>query len=138
MAMSFAENEMFTQVGLGTPGGEMLRRYWHPIGFSSQLKGRPVRRRLLGEDLVLFRDDRGRLGILELRCLRRGASLELGDIEYGVLRCCCHGWLYYVDGRGLEQPGEPPESSLKDRIGQRAYKVRGLAGIIFAYLGPEL
>src|SRR5215510_1431148 len=78
MALSVAENEMFTRVGPGTPGGEMLRRYWHPIGFSSELKGRPKRRRLLGEDLVLFRDDRGRLGILELRCLHRGTSLEFG------------------------------------------------------------
>src|SRR5215831_7049555 len=79
MALSVAENEMFTQVGPGTPGGEMLRRYWHPVGFSSELKGRPKRRRLLGENLVLFRDDRGRLGILELRCLHRGTSLAFGN-----------------------------------------------------------
>ncbi|HEY6366393.1 MAG TPA: Rieske 2Fe-2S domain-containing protein [Candidatus Binatia bacterium] len=102
MALSFEENEMFTHVGAGTPGGEMLRRYWHPIGFSTELKGRPKRRRLLGEDLVLFRDDRGRLGLLGLRCLHRGTSLEFGHIEDGGLRCCYHGWLYDVEGRVLE------------------------------------
>ncbi|HEY6366696.1 MAG TPA: Rieske 2Fe-2S domain-containing protein [Candidatus Binatia bacterium] len=137
MALSFEENEMFTHVGPGTPGGKMLRRYWHPIGFSTELKDRPKRRRLLGEDLVLFRDDRGRLGLLGLRCLHRGTSLEFGHIEDGGLRCCYHGWLYDVEGRVLEQPGEPPESSFKERIRQPAYKVQELAGIIFAYLGPD-
>ena len=72
MALSIEENEMYTRVGPGTPGGDMLRRYWHPIGFSTELKGRPKRRRLLGEDLVLFRDDRGRLGLLEPAVLAPG------------------------------------------------------------------
>ena len=130
MALSIEENEMYTRVGPGTPGGEMLRRYWHPIGFSTELKGRPKRRRLLGEDLVLFRDDGGKLGLLDLRCLHRGTSLEFGHIEDGGLRCCYHGWLYDVDGRVLEQPGEPPDSSFKERLSQRAYKVQELAGIV--------
>ena len=93
MSLSVAENELITHVGPGTPGGEMMRRYWHPIGFASELKGRPLRRRLLGEDLALFRDDQGKLGILTLRCLHRGTSLEFGHIEDGGLRCCYHGWL---------------------------------------------
>ena len=113
----------------GTPGGEMLRRYWHPIGFSTELKGRPKRRRLLGEDLVLFRDDQGRLGLLELRCLHRGTSLEFGHIEDGGLRCCYHGWLYDVDGRVLEQPGEPPDSSFKERICNGLTRFRSLPGL---------
>ncbi len=137
MALSREENEMFTSVGPGTPAGEMLRRYWHPLGFVKELKTRPVRRRLLGEDLVLFRDDRGRLGILGLRCPHRGTSLEYGHIEDGGLRCCYHGWLFDVTGRCLEQPAEPAHSQFKDRIRQVAYKAEELGGVIFAYLGPE-
>jgi len=137
MALSVEENEVFTRVGPGTPCGEMMRRYWHPIGFSTELKGRPVRRRLLGEDLVVFRDDQGRLGLLALRCSHRGTSLEFGHIEDGGLRCCYHGWLYNVDGKVLQTPGEPPESSFKDRVLQKAFKAQEAAGIIFAYIGPE-
>ena len=86
MALSVEENELITHVGPGTPCGEMMRRYWHPIGLSAELKGRPVRRRLLGEDLVVFRDDQGRLGLLALRCSHRGTSLEFGHIEDNILR----------------------------------------------------
>jgi 5,5'-dehydrodivanillate O-demethylase len=135
--LSREENDLFTRVGPGTPAGEMLRRYWHPIGFAAELKNRPVRKRLLGEDLVLFRDDASELGLLALRCAHRGTSLEFGHIEDGGIRCCYHGWLYAVDGRVMEQPGEPPESNFKDRVRQRAYKVQELGGVIFAYLGPE-
>jgi 5,5'-dehydrodivanillate O-demethylase len=135
--LSRDENDLFTRVGPGTPAGEMLRRYWHPIGFAAELKKRPLRKRLLGEDLVLFRDDAGKLGLLALRCAHRGTSLEFGHIEDGGLRCCYHGWLYAVDGRVMEQPGEPPESNFKDRVRQRAHKVEELGGVIFAYLGPE-
>ena len=91
--LSREENDLLTRVGPGTPAGEMLRRYWHPIGFINELKKRPLRRRLLGEDLVVFRDDRGRLGLLALRCSHRGTSLEFGHLEDGGLRCCYHGWL---------------------------------------------
>ena len=80
MALSSEENEMLTRVGRGTPGGEMLRRYWHPIGFTKELKNRPVKRRLLGEDVVLFRDDKGRAGLLGLYCMHRGTSLEFGHV----------------------------------------------------------
>ena len=137
MALSVAENQLITHVGPGTPCGEMMRRYWHPIGFVSELKGRPVRRRLLGEDLVLFRDDRGSLGILTLRCPHRGTSLEFGHVEDGGLRCCYHGWLFDTEGKILQMPGEPPQSSYKDRIRQKAYKLDELGGLLFAYLGPE-
>ena len=135
--LSREENDLYTRVGPGTPAGEMLRRYWHPIGFAAELKKRPVKRRLLGEDLVLFRDDAGKLGLLTLRCAHRGTSLEFGHIEDGGLRCCYHGWLYAVDGRVMEQPGEPPESNFKERVRQRAYKVEELGGVVFAYLGPD-
>src|SRR5581483_4934678 len=135
--LSREENDLLTRVGPGTPAGEMLRRYWHPIGFAAELKKRPLKKRLLGEDLVLFRDDAGKLGLLTLRCAHRGTSLEFGHIEDGGIRCCYHGWLYAVDGRVMEQPGEPSESNFKDRVRQRAYKVEELGGVIFAYLGPD-
>lgn len=137
MALSSEENETLTRVGPGTPGGDMLRRYWHPIAFSSELKRRPKRRGILGEDLVLFRDDRGRVGLLGLHCLHRGTSLEFGHVEDGGLRCCYHGWLYDVEGGVLEQPGEPADSSFRKRIRQLAYPVQELAGMVFAYIGPE-
>jgi len=137
VSLSVAENELITHVGPGTPGGAMMRRYWHPIGFASELKKRPLRRRLLGEDLVMFRDDHGKLGLLTLRCSHRGTSLEFGHIEDGGLRCCYHGWLYDVDGKILQMPGEPSDSTYKDRIKQKAYKLEELGGILFAYLGPE-
>jgi 5,5'-dehydrodivanillate O-demethylase len=137
MPLSFEENETLTRVGPGTPAGAMLRRYWHPIGFVKELKEKPKRRRILGEDLVLFRDERGRLGLLGLRCSHRGTSLEFGHIEDGGLRCCYHGWLYDVAGQVLEQPGEPADSTFRERVRHPAYRVQELAGIIFAYLGPE-
>lgn len=137
MTMTAADNDLLTRVGPGTPAGEMLRRYWHPIGFVRELKGRPRRKRLLGEDLVVFQDERGRLGLLGQRCPHRGTSLEYGYIEDGGLRCCYHGWLFDVTGACLEQPAEPAENKFKDRIQHVAYAVEELAGIIFAYLGPE-
>ena len=135
--LSREENDLLTRVGSGTLVGEMLRRYWHPIGFINELKKRPLRRRLLGEDLVLFRDDRGRLGLLALRCSHRGTSLEFGHLEDGGLRCCYHGWLYDVEGKILEMPGELADSTFWQRLRHPAYQVQELGGVIFAYLGPE-
>jgi 5,5'-dehydrodivanillate O-demethylase oxygenase subunit len=135
--LSKEENDLLTRVGPGTPAGEMLRRYWQPIALAAELKERPKRRRLLGEDLVLFRDDRDRLGLLALRCSHRGTSLEFGHLEDGGLRCCYHGWLYDVEGRVLETPGEPADSTFKERIRHPAYRVQELGGVIFAYLGPD-
>jgi 5,5'-dehydrodivanillate O-demethylase len=137
--LSRQENDLFTSVGRGTPCGEMLRRYWWPIGFSALVteKQTPTKVRLLGEDFVLFRDGALRLGLLELHCSHRGTSLEFGRVEDQGIRCCYHGWLYDVAGRCLEQPAEPAESTFKDRIQHPAYKVQEIAGFIFAYLGPD-
>ena len=96
-----------------------------------------MKRRLLGEDLVLFRDDKGRAGLLGLYCTHRGTSLEFGHVEDGGLRCCYHGWLYDVSGKILETPGEPADSTFYQRVRHPAYKVQELAGIVFAYLGPD-
>jgi phenylpropionate dioxygenase-like ring-hydroxylating dioxygenase large terminal subunit len=131
MALSKEENETLTRVGPGTAAGEMLRRYWQPIAFDAELRDKPKRRRILGEDLVMFRDDQGRVGVLALRCMHRGTSLEFGHIENGGLRCCSHGWLYDVEGKVLETPGEPPTSTFKERVRQPAYKAQELGGVIF-------
>ena len=137
--LSKEENELLTRVGPGTPAGEMLRRYWWPVGFTEHVKekGRPVRTRLLGEDLVLFRDGNGRLGLLGLHCSHRGTSLEFGRVEDRGIRCCYHGWLYDVRGRCLEQPAEPEGSTFKDRVQHPAYQAQEIGGFIFAYIGPE-
>ena len=87
MALSKQENEALTRVGPGTPAGELLRRYWQPIGFANELSDKPKRKRILGEDVVLFRDEQGKSGVLALRCMHRGTSLEFGHIENGGLRC---------------------------------------------------
>ena len=95
------ENETLTRVGPGTPGGEMLRRYWWPVELSEYLKpkDRPKKIRVLGENLVLFREGSGRPGLLALNCSHRGTSLEFGRVEDKGIRCCYHGWLYDVNGR---------------------------------------
>jgi 5,5'-dehydrodivanillate O-demethylase len=137
--LSREENELLTRVGRGTPAGEMLRRYWWPVGFSESVSRRsqPSKVRLLGEDLVLFRDGGGRLGLLALNCSHRGTSLEFGRVEENGIRCCYHGWLYDTHGQCLEQPAEPAESTFKSRVQHTAYRAQEIAGFIFAYLGPE-
>lgn len=130
------EDEELTHVGPRTPGGEYLRRFWHPVAFSSDLAELPIRLRILGEDLVLFRDRQGRVGLLELHCAHRGTSLEFGLVSDRGIRCCYHGWLYDVEGRILEMPGEPPGSTLNARLCHGAYPTREYKGLIFTYMGP--
>jgi phthalate 4,5-dioxygenase len=131
-------NERVTQTGPGTPCGELMRRYWQPIALSEELPTdaapRPVRH--LGQDFVLFRDDQGRPGLLDLHCAHRGADLSYGRVEDGGLRCIYHGWLYDVAGRCLEQPGEPPDSQFCRKVRQPAYPCVERGGAIFAYVGP--
>lgn len=130
------EDDELTHVGPGTPCGEYLRRFWQPIAYSQDLADLPVAIRILGEDLVLFKDKSGRVGLLELHCAHRGASLEYGRIEDRGIRCCYHGWQYDVDGTILDMPGEPPGSTFKDRFCHGAYPTLDFQGMIFAYLGP--
>ncbi len=131
-----AEDAELTQVGPGTPCGEYLRRFWQPVIASEEVQELPQRLRIMGEDLVVFRDKRGALGLLELYCPHRGTSLEFGLVGEKGLRCCYHGWLFNVDGKILETPGEPPDSTLKDRLYHGAYPLREYAGLVFAYMGP--
>ena len=135
--LSTEQNERLTRVGPGTPGGHLLRQYWQPVALLEELDSpRPLRRvRLLGQDLVLFRDDQGRLGLLDQDCPHRGASLGYGRLEDGGLRCTFHGWLFDVEGHCLETPAEPEGSRLCSIVRQRAYPVAERNGIVFGYLG---
>ncbi|MGH9036861.1 MAG: Rieske 2Fe-2S domain-containing protein [Acidimicrobiia bacterium] len=132
------ENERLTRVGPGTPGGDLLRRYWHPIHPAIGLADNPVTKvRILGEDLVLFRDRSGGLGLVGERCPHRRTSLACGIPEAEGLRCCYHGWLFDAGGKCLEQPLEPPDSTFKDRVRITAYPVAEMGGLVWAYLGPD-
>jgi phenylpropionate dioxygenase-like ring-hydroxylating dioxygenase large terminal subunit len=131
-----APDDELTRVGPGTPCGEYLRRFWQPVIQASELGELPRRLRILGEDLVAFRDKSGTIGLLELHCPHRGTSLEFGLVGDRGIRCCYHGWLFDCDGTILETPGEPADSTLKDRLCHGAYPVREYAGLVFAYLGP--
>ncbi|MGH8070787.1 MAG: Rieske 2Fe-2S domain-containing protein [Candidatus Entotheonellia bacterium] len=130
------EDTELTQVGPGTPCGEYLRRFWHPIITSEAVQDLPRRLRIMGEDLVAFRDKSGAMGLLELYCPHRGTSLEFGLVCEKGLRCCYHGWLFDVDGKLIETPGEPPDSTLKNRLYHGAYPVLEYSGLVFAYMGP--
>ena len=130
------EDVVLTHVGSGTPGGEFMRRYWHPICLSSELSDLPKRVRILGEDLVAFRDGAGKVGLLFYRCSHRATSLEYGRVEEKGLRCCYHGWLYDVEGNVLDMPLEPSGSKYKDRVKHPCYPVHEFGGMVFAYMGP--
>jgi nitrite reductase/ring-hydroxylating ferredoxin subunit len=130
------EDTLLTRVGPGTPGGEYLRRYWHPFLLASELKDLPVAVRLLGEDLVVFRDHSKRVGLLHRHCAHRGTSLEFGIPQERGIRCCYHGWHFDIDGTILDTPAEPPTSKIKSNFSQGAYPVVEMNGLLFAYLGP--
>ena len=135
-AATIAEDAELTHVGPGKPGGEYLRRFWHPVALTSQMGDLPLRLRILGEELVLFRDRGGRIGLLHKHCSHRRASLEYGVIAERGIRCCYHGWLYDIDGAILDTPGEPDDSPIRHRLRHGAYPTREYRGLVFAYLGP--
>ena len=136
--LSAEQNDLITRVGPGTPAGALLRRYWQPAALVDELSGnRPVKPvRLLGEDLVIFKDEQGRYGLIGRRCPHRGTDLAYGRLEDGGLRCAFHGWLFDVDGKCLQTPAEPDDSNLCANIRQKAYPVVEKSGILFAYMGP--
>jgi 5,5'-dehydrodivanillate O-demethylase len=137
--ISKEQNDRFTQLGPGTPTGGLLRRYWYPIAAVATLEQEPIQRvRLLGEDLVLFKDDAGRLGLVAERCPHRGASLAYGFTEKEGLRCPYHGWLFAPDGTCLEQPNQFTDApALRAQCGITAYTVDVLGALVFAYIGPK-
>lgn len=133
------ENQILTQVGRGTPCGELLRRYWHPVAAVGELsEEKPIKAvKILGEELVVYRDKKGSYGLVGEHCPHRLASLAYGRVEEEGIRCPYHGWKFDATGKCLEQPAEPPDSTFKNRIKHVAYPVELLGGLLFAYLGPE-
>ncbi|WP_425403593.1 Rieske 2Fe-2S domain-containing protein [Hwanghaeella sp.] len=137
--MSQEQNDLITRIGPGQPAGEVLRRYWMPAALTKELEAdRPVIPvRLLGEDLALFRDgESGELGLVARNCPHRGADMCYGRVENGGIRCVFHGWLYDADGQCLEQPGEPADSTMHERIKIKSYPVVEKNGIVWTYMGP--
>lgn len=133
-----AHNARLTEVGPGTPMGEALRRYWHPIASSEALiaGALPERTRVLGENLVVFRDGKGRPGVVFERCAHRGASLHYGRVEDDGIRCCYHGWKFDVQGHCLDQALEPGGGLKREKVRQPWYPVEERYGLVFVYMGP--
>jgi 5,5'-dehydrodivanillate O-demethylase len=139
--LSAEKNRQLCEVGPGTPMGELLRRYWMPIGGASEFDRRAIKRmKLLGEDLVLYKDRSGNFGLLARNCPHRRADLSYGYVEDVGLRCNYHGWLMDRDGSVIEQPYEDttnPGLNFKAKCHTKAYPVREVAGLLFTYMGPD-
>ncbi|GAC1315364.1 MAG: aromatic ring-hydroxylating dioxygenase subunit alpha [Chloroflexota bacterium] len=138
-----SDNQLLTQVGPGQPMGELMRRYWHPVAASGELDASPFRTKglkILGEELVLFRDRSGKLGLISRYCPHRRVDLAIGVVEDDGLRCQYHGWKFDASGACVEQPFEDtthPEDNFRSRCGIAGYPTVEIAGLIFAYLGPQ-
>jgi len=137
--ISAEQNDRYTKVGPGTPMGELMRRYWHPIAASAQLdEENPTKEiRILGEDLLLYRDLKGRVGCIEPTCAHRKANLSYGIPEENGLRCAYHGWIYNQTGACVEQPSEPSDKKFHKKVCLKAYPAEELGGLIFVYMGPQ-
>ena len=138
--LSEQANRELTQVGSGTPMGELMRRYWHPVAATAELDERPTKPvRLLGEDLVLYKDTSGTLGLIDRYCPHRRVDLSYGIPEARGLRCMYHGWMMDETGQCIEQPFEEtvhPDGRFKEKVRVAGYPVEELGGLVFAYLGP--
>src|SRR3990172_4094926 len=135
--LSKDQNDLITLTGPGTPGGEMIRRYWHPVALSEELLDDvPLPVTIFGEELVLFRDSVGKPQLIGRYCPHRSVDLSYGRVEANGLRCLYHGWLRAGTGRCLQQPGEPAGSTFKDKIRHTAYPCREGGGLILTYMGP--
>lgn len=136
--LSKEQNQRITQTARDTPAGDLLRRYWQPAALVDEMVGdRPaVPVELLGEQLVLFRDEQGDYGLVGRQCPHRGADLKFGRLEDGGIRCPFHGWLFDKFGKCLDQPAEPVNSNFHTKISHTAYPCVERSGIVFAYLGP--
>ena len=133
-------NELLCRTGPGTPMGDVVRRYWIPALLSTELPepdSAPVETRLLGEDLVAFRDTSGRVGLVQWWCSHRGTPLWMGRNEENGLRCLYHGWKYDVEGRCVDQMNEPVEAQYKNKINLVSYPTVEMGGIVWAYMGPS-
>ena len=131
-----AADPELTSTDPGTPMGELMRRYWQPVCLSEELTDLAHPIRIMGEDLIAFRDLKGRVGVMHRHCSHRGTSLEFGLLTERGIRCCYHGWLFDIDGTILETPGEPENSRVKESVCQGAYPAFERHGLVFAYMGP--
>lgn len=130
------EDATLTHVERGSPMGELLRRYWQPVCLTDDIVDRPMRVRIMCEDLVVFRDGTGKAGCLELHCPHRGTSLEWGRVEEDGLRCCYHGWKFSTDGQCIDMPCESAEFRTQMDVWQPGYPVYEYGGLVFIYMGP--
>jgi phenylpropionate dioxygenase-like ring-hydroxylating dioxygenase large terminal subunit len=144
--MKAEQNELLTRIGPGTPCGTLMRQYWQPVALldefdpaqETRMADRPMKAlRLMGQDLVLFKDDQGRWGLIDRDCPHRGADLAFGRYEGDGVRCPFHGWKFDVTGQCLDTPGEPAGSKLCERVKQRSYPVLEKSGVLFAWMGEE-
>src|SRR5512146_1358348 len=138
--MRYEDSERLVRVGPGTPAGTLFRRYWQPAALSRELPekdGAPVRVRLLGEDLIAFRDTQGRVGLIDAFCPHRRAPLFFGRNEECGLRCVYHGWKFDRDGNCVDMPSEPPDSLFRSKVRITAYPCRERNGVVWAYLGTR-
>src|SRR4030088_197422 len=138
--LSHEENELLTRTGPGTPMGNLYRRFWLPALLPSELPtpdSDPIRFRILGEDLVAFRDSGGKVGFLAQHCPHRGASLFFGRNEENGLRCVYHGWKFDTTGQCIDMPNEPAESDFRTKVKAVAYPCRELNGIVWTYMGSR-
>ena len=135
--LSQAQNDLVTQTGPGTPGGRLLRSYWQPVATAEEMPigGAPMPVKIMSEELVLFRDDKDRLGLIGRHCPHRGTDLSYGRVENGGLRCLYHGWLFDIDGKCLDQPAEPEDKKFCHKVRQVSYPVREFGGAIWTYMG---
>jgi 5,5'-dehydrodivanillate O-demethylase len=135
---SAKQNKLLTEVGKGTPMGNLMRRYWQPIGALVDLDNKWTRRiRLLGEDLVLFKDRQGRLGLIAEQCPHRRASFAHGIPTQDGIRCPYHGWEYNAQGQCINQPNEQDKCAFRDKVSTDAYPVEEMGGMLWAYMGPQ-
>ena len=138
--LSVQENAYLTRTGPGTPMGTLFRRFWLPLFLSSELPendGPPLRTRILGEDLVGYRDSNGHVGVLDAYCPHRRAPLFYGRTEECGLRCVYHGWKFDAEGVCVDMPSEPPESDFKERLTIKAYPTHEVGGLVWIYMGPR-
>ncbi len=138
--LSAEDNRLLTQSGPGTPMGELLRRFWLPVLLSEELPepdGPPKKITVLSEELLAFRDTRGRVGVIDQNCPHRGANLWLGRNEACGIRCVYHGWKFDVDGRCVDMPTSYPDLNAKDKMHIKAYPARDWGGMVWAYMGPS-
>ncbi len=138
--LSARDNEYISRIGRDTPMGTFVRRFWAPLMLSSDLPepdGTPQEVRILGEDLVVFRDTDGNVGVLQALCPHRQAPLVYGRNEECGLRCIYHGWKFDTSGMCLDMPNEPPESAFKDKVRADYYPACEAAGVIWVYMGPR-